>query len=427
MLAGVGAVAVAAAPAAAGPGVPTGSNARPGTPTALMVGDTACGTPGGVLTSSDEPVLSAELSHPDRDGRYATFAVWPVDAPAHRTMFRHVGPVTAADPRARLRLPADLLADGRYAFAVKARDEDAATPWSAPCRFTVDTTAPAGDLRITSADYPDDGAEHGGGGVAGSFTFTMAGVPDLAGFLWGVEGPYTFVPAGPGGTATVGFTPDRAGPTWLSAVAVDRAGNLSEQSNFRFLVADNAPVVTDADADAWPGQPHHLTFTPAMAGVVSYVYQVDYGPEQVLPAAADGSAQLVFTPVNPYTDLLVRSVTSGGVRSSAASFGVAVLSRPVVASTDWPRNEPGAPYGSTGTFSFQPHAAGVVEYVYRFDFGAEQIVPAGPDGTATISHTPARSGDHTLIVQSRSADGTTSDAAYYSFLVPGDGPTEPAP
>lgn len=398
------------------------SNTAPHTPVALMVGDTACGTPGALLTNSHDPELSAELGDPDGDDLYATFAVWPIADPADRRLFRHVGPATPDDTRARLRLPWDLLADGRYAFAVKARDEDSATPWSSPCRFTVDTTAPTGDLRITSTDYPDDGAEHGGGGVGGSFTITLTGVPDLAGFLWGVEGPYTFVPAGPGGTATVTYTPDRAGPTWLSAVAVDRAGNFSETANFRFLVADNAPLVTDADPDAWSGQPHHLTFTPAMSGVVSYAYQVDYGPEQTLAAAADGSARLVFTPDKPYTDLLVRSVTASGVRSSPAALALVVVTAPVVGSTDWPRGAAGAPFGSTGTFTLRPHTAGVVEYVYQFDFGPSQTVPAGPDGTATVTFTPTRAYDHTLIVRSRTAAGAESDATYYSFQVPSVAP-----
>ena len=42
---------------------------------------------------------------------------------------------------------------------------------------------------------------------------------------------------------------------------------------------------------------------------------------------------------------------------------------------------------------------------------------AGPDGTATITLTPAYEGSHYLTVSSRSADGVTSGETYHYFYV----------
>jgi hypothetical protein len=59
----------------------------------------------------------------------------------------------------------------------------------------------------------------------------------------------------------------------------------------------------------------------------------------------------------------------------------------------------------------------VVEYLYRFDDGAEQTVAAAADHTGSVILTPLRPGDHVLWVRSRSADGTVSQSRRYEFYV----------
>ncbi|GHJ48906.1 hypothetical protein Cs7R123_62480 [Catellatospora sp. TT07R-123] len=407
---------------ARGFGISIDSNAAPFTPTALKVDQSACGGPAALLTSSRGPVLSAQTSDPDvnetggSDSVYATFALWPVADPSARREYPEVGPITNSFPKAQLFLPYGALTDGTYAFQVKARDADSETGWSAECRFTVDTVRPAGVPTVTSTDYPENTAG-GGGGIPGRFTFSLPGVSDLGGFLYGLGYATTYVAAAADGTATVTVTPSQDGPASLHVLARDRAGNFSDERVYQFYVNRTAPDVEDLDPQAWVGQPHRIVFRPQMAGVVSYAYTVNNGPEQTVAAAADGTAQIAFTPQDSYTELRVRSVTAAGWRSSEGWLPIMISTAPTVSSAQWPSSEVGAKVGTTGTFTFRPQMAGVTEYVWTVDDVETGTAAAGPDGTAAVTWTATASGWHYVTVYSRTADGTESELGYYEFQV----------
>ncbi|WP_157995720.1 LamG-like jellyroll fold domain-containing protein [Thermomonospora amylolytica] len=115
------------------------------------------------------------------------------------------------------------------------------------CWFVYDDTSPPPPT-VTSAMYPDDGAEHGGAGQAGTFTIAAgAGSEPLAKF------GYQFTPPGqaareikwltlgssPGCTATqctFSEIPDVHGDWKLNVWAVDRAGRQGNAPTYQFRV-----------------------------------------------------------------------------------------------------------------------------------------------------------------------------------------------
>lgn len=399
-------------------GIVVDANSAPHVPTELKVNQALCAGPEPMLVASRGPMLSVRTSDPDvnetggSDFVYATFAIWPVDDPSARREYADVGLATDTNPYIYLYLPWDSLVDGTYAFQAKATDNEAETDWSPECRFTVDTVAPTGIPSVTSTDYPDDGEWHGGAGIPGEFTFRL---PGAAGFRYGLNGPYSYVAADADGSATVTVTPDALFSATLYVAGVDEAGNQTDVVYYQFMVRDTGPTIVDLDAEAWLGQPHRIALSPNMADVVSYVYTVDYGPEQTVAANADGTAQVVLTPQETFTEFRVRAFTSAGLRSGESWIPIYVTTSPFVSSPDWPENEVGAPIGTAGTFTFRPHMPGVTEYVWYVDGMEPQTVPAGPDGGATVSYTPTVAWNSYLAVFSRTAEGAESEVAFYSF------------
>ena len=84
--------------------------------------------------------------------------------------------------------------------------------------------------------------------------------------------------------------------------------------------------------------------------------------------------------------------TSGGVVSGITDLSYYVDDVPLVSSSDFPEMDAGTGAGIPGTFTFAPKSAGVVGYVYSFNYGDQQTVTAGPDGTATVQWTPVNVG-----------------------------------
>jgi hypothetical protein len=122
--------------------------------------------------------------------------------------------------------------------------------------FEVDTQGVAVAPGVTSAAYPDDEDWHGGVGVPGVFRFSPGaacdpgtnanGVCDIDHYRydWGdTPTPATKVDANAlGGSASVSLAPPGDGPRILSVQSVDRAGNRSPVTKYRFLVrAGNGP------------------------------------------------------------------------------------------------------------------------------------------------------------------------------------------
>ncbi|GLY22094.1 hypothetical protein [Micromonospora sp. NBRC 101691] len=307
-------------------GISLDHNTPPNVPDQLTVEGAACGT--SLMIRSTGPTLRARVSDPDvnetggHDAVAATFAFWPIDRPAERTEATLNG--QSSGSQYVYRLPQGRLAHGTtYAFSVRASDQYDSSNWSPECRFTIDTAAPAAPA-VSSVDYPAgwDGPATGGPGIPGSFTFT-ADSDDLAGFSYGEHGLSSrFVPVDASGrSATVSYAPVLAGPRTLSVYSVDRAGNFSEATSYRFSVRHTAPAITDSDPEAPAGAPRRFTFAPNMENVVEYTYRLNYGEEITVAADAVGTAQVTITPeVSDVYVLSVRSRTVDGLTSDEASI-----------------------------------------------------------------------------------------------------------
>ena len=74
---------------------------------------------------------------------------------------------------------------------------------------------------------------------------------------------------------------------------------------------------------------------------------------------------------------------------------------------------PAGPLGEPRELTFSPRMENVVEYTYRLNDGEPVTVPAGADGTATVTVVPHRPGENTVTVTSRTADGLTSGTGNY--------------
>ncbi|MCW3813060.1 DNRLRE domain-containing protein [Micromonospora sp. DR5-3] len=403
------------------PGISLDANAAPNLPGKLTVHGLACAD--GLLIGTTTPILSAEVTDPDKVDGYAgdlvtaTFAWWPVDRPAERTEWTSYG--LYAPDRFTYSVPSGLMANGgTYAFAVKAADQHASSDWSPECRFTVDTQVPPAPT-VSSTDYPSgwNPPGYGGPGIPGRFTFTSA-ADDVAGYRWGPSGTTTYVAADASGAATITWAPTDYGLKRLYVQAVDRTGNRSTVTTYEFRVRNTAPTVADGNPDGRLGETRPFTFAPNMTDVVEYVWQLNSGAEQTVAADADGRATVQVTPTTATNTLHVRSRTRDGLLSGDAGYRFTVRTEPSVSSAQWPLDGTvGAPVGTAGSFVFTPAMDGVTEYVYSFDYGEWRTVAAGADGTATVSYTPTEAYQHSIQVFSRTGDGIQSATAYRSFQV----------
>ncbi|WP_157562729.1 hypothetical protein [Micromonospora chokoriensis] len=97
------------------------------------------------------------------------------------------------------------------------------------------TTAP----KISATVYQQGGTS-GGPGVPGVFTFTPR-QPDVVSYLYRFNTVTGTVAAAADGTASVTWTPTKAGLTSLSVRSVDRDGNQSDAASFTFFVRNPPP------------------------------------------------------------------------------------------------------------------------------------------------------------------------------------------
>jgi hypothetical protein len=410
-------------------GISIEANTAPDTPADLTIEGKSCAGNDPIFIRTTRPQLRAKVTDPDvspsssGDSLTATFAAWPVDRPAERVetdVWATYAPATAWGG-----VPDGFLKEGgTYAWAVRTRDDRDSSPWSAECRFTVDTVRPDKVPTVASTDYPAgwNWPGSGGPGIAGKFTFTANGVADVAGYLYGIDSAYTYVAADSlGGSATADVTPSRSGSQRLNVHSVDRAGNVSDGVDYDFLVRNTAPLIDDANPDAWAGDPRPLTFRPSMENVASYTYRVDDGTAQTVAAGPDGTATITVMPNIQGSTVHVFSTTASGQKSGENWISLFVGTGPFITSEQFPDDGTQAvPVGTPGTFTFKPHMHGVVEYVYQFNRYQEdeqpaQTVRAGADGSVTIPFTATRSGYNTLSVFSRTADGTESEENGIAF------------
>ncbi|MEV4637543.1 RHS repeat-associated core domain-containing protein [Actinoplanes sp. NPDC049548] len=227
-------------------------NSYPVVGTRSTTPSTACATGSGrPYIASKTPQLKAKLTDPDGTSMTANFE-WSTTAGAGVTSV-----TTAKAPSGSTfvtTIPANALAEnGSYRWRVRGNDGTVASPWSAYCEFTVDTTAPAAPS-VTSTDYPA-GQWSGGVGSAGKFTLSASGTTDVAAYQYGldVNPPDQSVnTASPGASATVTITPSTAGAHTLYVRSRDRAGNLSSVKAYTFSVG-GAAITAPRDGDLSAG------------------------------------------------------------------------------------------------------------------------------------------------------------------------------
>jgi hypothetical protein len=185
---------------------------------------------------------------------------------------------------------------------------------------------------LTSPDFPDGGS--GEPPLAGEqVTFQFhPGMPGVTEYVWQVNRHEQQVtPAGADGTATVTWT-ERDG-TYLNVEVSTRTANglESEPNSYTFSLTSHAPTVESADYPEWttaggPGVAGTFTFRPAREGVTSYTWQLDEGEEQKLPAAADGTATVPWTPTAEQTGWHTLKVREqlGNTTSNPTEYSFAV-------------------------------------------------------------------------------------------------------
>lgn len=398
-------------------------NHAPGTPTQLSVNGTACTAKPLLEGLSITETLAATVSDADNDWLTEQFVWWPADHPDQRTEidvsdgYPSSFPVKAGIQQAQL---ADATT---YAWQVRSQDSLDTGPWSAICTFTTDFSAPAPPT-VSSTDYPDDGAWHGGSGVPGAFILSANGVADVTGFYYGTDEPGTFVPADHrGGSATIQLTPSQIGPSELTVQSVDAAGNRSAITRYEYLVANNEPNVSCTPVSGYLGVPRQCTFTPAstnVVGVVGYVYQFDQGATETVPAGADGSATVSVTPTGQYgSTLAVQARLSNG--NLTAANDALIQTDPGTPLVDQSADE--VVEGMPVRFTFHAVLPGSTNFTYLWQGGAPVTVPVGADGTATVSLTPTTSGFAELDVYTTTDTGLQSGTASAYLTVDSNMPT----
>jgi hypothetical protein len=380
------------------------NNAPPATPTGLRANDEPCAKDGTGALASGQLKLSAQVSDPDGDATSGQFTWWPVANPSQR----HTG-AAPGNPAAVYPDTSDL-ADGTYAWEVYAQDSwGAKSSTAGPCRFTVDRTDPNAPA-VVSATYPA-GAEGGGIGVAGEFTFSPNGSTDVVRYDYNFGADTREIAAGPDGTATVSFTPTASG--WQSVIvrAWDRAGNLSLSTYYSFIVKETRPTVTSdryppqGGPDGGIGVPGVFRFAPGMPNVVAYDYRLDGGASATVPAGQDGLAEVTITPATGGDHVLfVRSTDTSGVKSPEREYRFLVDASPVVSG---PEN---VDLGTSATYTATPRMPAVVEYDYWFASAesTKWTVKANAGGTATLPVEFTSADQNLLRVQARDASGGLS-------------------
>ncbi|MEU7581944.1 hypothetical protein AB0B50_30645 [Streptomyces sp. NPDC041068] len=208
----------------------------------LATGDKGCVSGAERPYVRTRPQLRAVLRDPDAQPVSAEFEVSWKDGDG-QTQVRSVQTIAKGSGSTfSWTVPSDVPAFTEVGWRVRASDGSARGPWSADgskgaCEFVYDNKAPE-KPSVSSPEYPDDDAWHGGVGVRGTFTVDSSS-EDTVAYVYTFTGgtPQTVEPELPGGKAEFSWIPGRAAPMTLSVQAQDRAGNRSEPTTYRFRVA----------------------------------------------------------------------------------------------------------------------------------------------------------------------------------------------
>lgn len=399
-------------------------NTPPPTPTDMSVGldPVPCGAtaPGPLLVGALQDAAARFPADPDGpdDVMTARMAIWPADQPSERTEFTSI----AIYDFVLFNLYPDryeLRDNVTYAMQYRAEDGTDVSPWTAPCFFTVDIVGPLVAPTVASPDYPDAHEPRGGVGIPGTFTFGANGDQDVIGYRYGYDDFANYVAAdGPGGSATITYTPFASGYQWLQVVSVGSTGRWSPVTVHAFDVHETRPDVYSETYVYWMpsggiGVPGDFRFTATVPGTVEFEYRMGDGPTRMVPAGPDGMAVITFAPERGGVhELSVRG-------RSAEGFGATRVYSFEVSTAPTVEIEPSPLVGRHSTVTPQAGMPGVVEFDYWFSLDESDLrtVPAAPDGSASFSWLPSWPAPYTLGVIGRTADGTESVVRWHNLNV----------
>ncbi|HEY0530012.1 MAG TPA: IPT/TIG domain-containing protein [Actinoplanes sp.] len=286
--------------------------------------------------------------------------------------------------------------------------------------FYVAETRPS----VFSSAYPDWGTNLDYGvGVPGEFDFTSN--ITATSFAWriGDGGPSGTVASPDGRTATAMIAPAEAGSQTLYVRAVTADGATHPERAYTFTV-DNAPAVTgDLNQGVIIGSSLNFHFAPRLPGVTAYLYGPnDYDPAHpeksvVLPAAADGTADLTWTATNDNENvqgLRVQSRGADGTVSISRYLPISVwTAAPSVTRTG------GDVLGTTATFTARTDMVSPAKYeiTYNGDSTTTRLVPAAADGTVSFQYKTVKRGYTYVSVVAINAAGVRTDVGGTNWTV----------
>ncbi|MFJ9503047.1 FG-GAP-like repeat-containing protein [Streptomyces anulatus] len=313
--ASLGTVAALAPPAAAAPGLSrttaSADRARPAnTPPEIpdrLATSPATACAGGFIGNTPT-TLMARVQDADSPSLTAQFQVFDAGntAPvAERSVAATTGGTAAASS---IDLPS-----GDYRWRVRATDSGgAASAWTGFCAFSVDRVRPDRPPTVVSEEFPDGDAgwpaDTGDARTPGTFTLGANGVEDVVSYVWSstFDPQQREVSVSPGGTADVTATPLTGGPHMLYVHSVDRSGNRSDTTTYRFyargITTPDAPGDLNGDGakDIWSLDDRGELLTYAGRGDGTFAPATDAG----LTAPGAGTAYRTDWDDDGYVDLV---------------------------------------------------------------------------------------------------------------------------
>ncbi len=283
----------------------------------LLTGTRPCTSGADKAYVAAPPTVSAVLYDPEEDDRpgeanfvKGEFEAWWTGPDGVEQRRSYTTSPLPSGVRQQWRMPGDVPADTTVSWHVRADDGTATSAWSSQgtgsaCEFVQDTENPAVPV-ITSTDYPDDGNQHDGVGVWGTFTVDSPS-SDVASYVYSFIGQpqVTARPDVLGGPITIRHLPLKAASDYLSVRAVDRSGRSSTTVNHYFRVSSGrVPVAHWTLADPRGSTTATAENGPeARAGSgVAFGSPGPWGTALASAAELDGGRHAFLTPDVPVVD-----------------------------------------------------------------------------------------------------------------------------
>ncbi|MDG4761451.1 hypothetical protein [Micromonospora sp. WMMD710] len=227
----------------------------------------------------------------------------------------------------------------------------------------------------------------------------------------------TTVPARPDGTADLVWTATETGIDGLRIQSRSADGTLSTPRWLNLSIDGARPEVTRSGSTA-AGTSSTFTARSTMADIVEYVATLngDESTRQILRPATNGKVTFSFTTMEiGHNYVIVVARNAAGVQTERGSEVWTTTDEPQVTSTDFPTT--GGGRLATGTFTFSSYLPDTVGYEYSMNSQPYVRMPAGPDGTATLTWTPPADGAYRLNVRRLKAVGFPSAIMSYRFAI----------